>query len=246
MDRTQPSSHGSHPHVLPWQWPPPPPPTAPEHVLHRDMYCHDHEYCPHLKMKIPCMNTQITWVVPCELIPFLIWLQEAFSSFTNQTAILRVDTDNAQPQIDLSDMWPHDHVQEQEDNFSPPQNKQNSLKHENSQIPQAQGNVTVDLTVADVHTPPCHIDVQHGASSSSHDQGLIQEDDTMTEQNVANNTIVKKPHACDSRAAEAVAAEAGAEAVAAGVGAEASPPTTTTAINRQKIKDRCWTGEITG
>ena len=92
-----------------------------------------------------------------------------------------------------------------------PQNEQNSPKHENSQIPQAQGNVTV--TIADVHIPPHHIDVQHGASSSSHDQGSIQEDDTMTEQNVANNTIVKKPHACNSGAAEAAAA-----------GAEALPP----------------------
>ena len=43
------------------------------------------------------------------------------------------------------------------------------------------------------------------------------------EQNVTKNTIVKKPHACDSGAAEAVAVGAGA-AAATGVGAEAPPP----------------------
>ena len=46
----------------------------------------------------------------------------------------------------------------------------------------------------------------------------------MMEQNVADNTIVKKPHAYDSGAVEAAAAGVGAEAAAAGVGAEASPP----------------------
>ena len=69
---------------------------------------------------------------------------------------------------------------------------------------------------ADVHTTPCCIDVQHAASSSSScHEGSIQEDDTLMEQNVANNAMVKKPHACDSGAAEAVGA---------GVGAEASTP----------------------
>ena len=36
------------------------------------------------------------------------------------------DTDNVHPQIDLSDMQPHDHAEEQEDNPSPSQNEQNS------------------------------------------------------------------------------------------------------------------------
>ena len=102
-------------------------------------------------------------------------------------------------------------MEEEDDDFSPPQNEQNSLKCENSEIPQ--GNVRV--TITNVHTPPCHIDVQHRASSSSHDQGSIQEDNILMEQNVANNTVVKKLHACDSGAAEAAAA---------GAGVEASPP----------------------
>ena len=138
---------------------------------------------------------------------------EPFSSFTNQLAILRADTDNAQPQMDLSHVQLHDSVEEQEEDFSPPQNEQNSLKHENTEIPQ--GNVRV--IGADIHTTPHHINVQHTASSSSssHHEGSIQEDDTLMEQNVTNNTMVKKPHACDSRTAEAVGA---------GVGAEAPPP----------------------
>ena len=145
---------------------------------------------------------------------------EAFSSFTNQSMILRVDMDNTQPQMDQSDMQPHDHVQEQEGDFSPPQNEQNSPKHKNSQIPQAHGNVTV--TIANIHSPLHHIDVQHRASSSIYDQGSIQEDDTVMEQNVTDNTIVKKPYACDSGAAEAVATGAGT--ATAGVGAEVSSP----------------------
>ena len=36
--------------------------------------------------------------------------------------------DNVQPQIDLSDIQLHDHVEEQEDDFSPPQNEQNLPK----------------------------------------------------------------------------------------------------------------------
>ena len=56
----------------------------------------------------------------------------------------------------------------------------------------------------DIHTTPCCIDVQHAASSSSSDdEGSIQEADTLMEQNVADNTVVKKPHACDSGAAGA-------------------------------------------
>ena len=58
------------------------------------------------------------------------------------------------------------------------------------------------------------------------------------EQNVADNTVVKKPHACDHGAAEAVAAGAGAEAAGAGVGAEASttppPPLLPSAGERSK------------
>ena len=79
--------------------------------------------------------------------------REPFSSFTNQLAILRPDTDNVQSQMDLSDMQLHDCVEEQED-------KQNSPKHENTEIPQ--GNVRV--IAANVHTTPHCIDVQHAAS----------------------------------------------------------------------------------
>ena len=50
--------------------------------------------------------------------------------------VMRVGTDNAQPQMDLSDMWLHDHAQEQEDNSSPSQNDQNSPNCESSEIPQ--------------------------------------------------------------------------------------------------------------
>ena len=152
---------------------------------------------------------------------------EPFSSFTNQSAILRADTDNVQSQMDLSHMQPHDHAEEQEDDFSPPQNEQNSLKHENTEIPQR----NVRIISADVHTTPHHIDVQHAASSSSScDEGSIQKDDTLMEQNVADNTVVKKHHACDSGA--------GAEAGGAVVGAEASttppPPPLPSAGERSK------------
>ena len=44
--------------------------------------------------------------------------------------------DNVQPQMDVSHMQPHDHVEEKENDSSPSQNKQNSQNCENSEIPQ--------------------------------------------------------------------------------------------------------------
>ena len=51
------------------------------------------------------------------------------------------------------------------------------------------------------HTPsPPHIHIEHRASGDQASVS-IQGDDTLMEQNVANNTVVKKPHAGNSGAA---------------------------------------------
>ena len=87
-------------------------------------------------------------------------------------------------------------MEKQKDHVSPPQNKQYSLQWENYEIPQHYRREII----ADVHPLPSHIQIEHRASSSG-DQAsiLIQGDETM-EQNVADNTVVKKPHVGNSGA----------------------------------------------
>ena len=121
-----------------------------DHCLHpllhpnRSMYHHYHEHHPHLKMKIPDHMSSTPQINPLSDSASM----EAFSSFTNQSTVLRVDTDNVQPQMDQSDMHLHDCVEEPKDDFSPPQNEQNSPQWENYEV-----------TIVDIHSPPCHIDV---------------------------------------------------------------------------------------
>ena len=223
MDGTQPSSPNApeEEDAPPWQWPLPPPSTAPkeEHVLSWPQtlppaHTAPKETLPHLLTLPPpeqedpmykylnCM-TSTPWINPL----LDSTSTQAFSSFANQSAIPVVDTNNAQQEMDQSDMWLHDHAEKQEDHFSPPQNKQYSLQQENYEIPQCYRREII----ADIHSPLCHIHIEHGASG---DQAsvLILGDDTLTEQNVANNTVVKKPHAGNSGAAAGAGATAAAAA----------------------------------
>ena len=86
-------------------------------------------------------------------------------------------------------------MEKQKDHVSPPQNKQYSPQQENTQHYRRE-------IVADVHPLPTHIQIEHGASSSGDQTSIsIQGDDMLMEQNVANNTMVKKPHMGNSGAA---------------------------------------------
>ena len=80
---------------------PPPPTTAPkqEHVsLQPQILIPPKDEDPMYKYPNHMSNTPRINPLPD------LASMEAFSSFTNQSAILRVDTDNEQTQMDLSDM----------------------------------------------------------------------------------------------------------------------------------------------